>query len=770
MSDNEKEVIGKNPNRILDKMKVSVTSSENRPISFTNKESSYYYTQSHINNHPEHSFFEGLTISQQKIFDGYEIYFNDEVLDKTASILEVFPHMTKRQYRNGIVEEFWMYDKINVLEIGLKNGNPNDLFGIKLKGVKIDNNNSSSGAVYFHTIKRESIHPSNTTYHLAILSTNGSELRYMNKKVVGSDLDGFLIIVGKTIKEVKALIAKYESSSNWKKTRITRIQDIVEKSIGITSNSDSLDLALSWLGVTTDQVVSNQQGFGIYAGLPWFAEYWGRDQFISMPGATLVIGEFEVARKILLSFAKHQDTIRNSKFYGRVPNIVKPGSSDYHTTDGTPRFVIQLLDYVKYSGDKEIISSLYPNVKHSIEGSLKNWTDEKGFLLHEDNETWMDARRNYDKTSYSPRATRANDIQALWYQQLSAGAYFAEYQGDQDFAKKCKKIANKVKANFEREYTSGRQNFIADRLDKNDRPEFILRPNQLFTFELVDNLKLKLTSLRKSWEEMVYPWGTSSLGQNEEFFHPYHLKWDNYHKDEAYHNGTIWVWLNGISMQRMIEFNQIETAFELFENVNRQILNIGVVGGLSENLDAYPDNGQSYPKLTGTYLQAWSNAEHLRIWYQYFLGVRPDLIKDELGLAPRIPKSITELETKASIGRGSIGFSFNRKTDLTNYRYSINGFSGEVIFDLPKYLSQRINVEDGQVLEIAEKGQMIKISLFKSSAKTEIVYSKSLDESDLKLEEQDYIDDMLKNIRFCTPLPPNSHDVLNKQFNGDRGI
>jgi len=91
-------------------------------------------------------------------------------------------------------------------------------------------------------------------------------------------------------------------------------------------------------------------------------------------------------------------------------------------------------------------------------------------------------------------------------------------------------------------------------------------------------------------------------------------------------------------------------------------------------------------------------------------------------------------------------------------------------FILPNQLFSSVVNDIKSSDAIAEKGQMIKISLFKSSAKTEIVYSKSLDESDLKLEEQDYIDDMLKNIRFCTLLPPNSHDVINKQFNGDRGI
>lgn len=157
------------------------------------------------------------------------------------------------------------------------------------------------------------------------------------------------------------------------------------------SSSELLTLALNWLNLTMDQLVTRQQGEGIYAGLPWFNEYWGRDQFIALPGAALVSGQFETAKHILLSFAEFQDTEESSRTFGRVPNILAPQNIDYHTTDGTPRFIIQLQDYVKYSGDTAIITQLYPAVQNSIEGSIRNWVDDKGYLTHKDNETWMDA-------------------------------------------------------------------------------------------------------------------------------------------------------------------------------------------------------------------------------------------------------------------------------------------------------------------------------------------------------------------------------------------
>lgn len=261
------------------------------------------------------------------------------------------------------------------------------------------------------------------------------------------------------------------------------MENLLLQNTYMRSTDETLELAHRWMNITMDQLVTRQQGDGIYAGLPWFNEYWGRDQFISMPGAVLVSGQFETARNILLSFAKFQNTDKDSKFFGRIPNILAPENIDYHTTDGTPRFIIQLQDYVKYSGDTEIIKELYPAVINSIQGSIDHWMDEKGYLMHADNETWMDARDSELK-SYSPRDTRANDIQALWYNQLLAGVYFAEYMNDQVNAEQWKRIAEQLKMNFEKDYRDSQHSYLADRLDKEGKPEFSLRPNQLFAFDM----------------------------------------------------------------------------------------------------------------------------------------------------------------------------------------------------------------------------------------------------------------------------------------------
>ncbi len=356
--------------------------------------------------------------------------------------------------------------------------------------------------------------------------------------------------------------------------REARLQGLLNGRNYVATSDARRTAALRWLRQTMDQLVTRQRGDGIYAGLPWFAEYWGRDSFIALPGALLVTGEFETARAVLTSFAEFQDRDPASRFYGRVPNIVKVDALDYHTVDGTPRFVIALQDYVRYSGDRSIVAELYPAVRASIEGALANWVDDQGLLTHADNESWMDARRAADLVPYSPRGTRANDIQALWHAQLLAGAWFAGLMGDAASQARWRQAAATLASHFQAAFTSVGHDYLADRLKPDGTPDFRLRPNQLYALELLDDPARIARATRVAWENLVFPWGVASLAPSDPFFHPYHLAPDRYHKDQAYHNGTVWLWNNGIAMQRMIELGQVEPAWRLFENMNQQALTL----------------------------------------------------------------------------------------------------------------------------------------------------------------------------------------------------
>jgi glycogen debranching enzyme len=729
----------------LASLPIAVPRAANRVASFTNKAAAFYCAQTHEATHPEYTWFEGLNVAKNRVFGGYDLFVGGQLLDNRRAIATVHPEKLVRQHGPNLQEELWLFDERNLLEIDLTGAS--QPLGIQLKGENVRLLRQADNVAFFSA--REG------NFVLAVAARQPGPLAVQGQRVEAAGT-GFFIACGKDEAEALALIQDgQQHSAALKQARQQRLRHLLETNTFITSNDDSLTRALRWLALTTDQLVSRQQGDGIYAGLPWFNEYWGRDEFISLPGAVLVTGQFATARQILLSFAKYQDLDPKSKFYGRVPNIVNPSNIDYHTTDGTPRFVIALQDYVRYSGDTALVRELYPAVQASIAGALRHWTDARGYLLHEDNETWMDAR-DANKVAYTPRGSRANDIQALWYQQLRAGAYFAAYVHDGASQAQWNKLAEQVKAHFAQDYRAAGHDYLADRLDHQGRADFTLRPNQLFAFDMLENQPFTRQALRKAWTELVYPWGVATLDRHDPQFHPYHLT-PAYHKDAAYHRGTIWPWLNGIAMQRMVEAGQVETAWQLFANSNRQALTRGVVGGLSENLDAYPHPGQAWPTLTGAYLQAWSNAEQLRVWYQYFLGIRPDVPNHLLTLAPRLPAEVKELSYHFAVGQSLVTGQY-RAAPTPAYIYTFNDLASTIEVDMAAFEPVRVAVRPGTVLRVAVVPSQLTIQLLDSKGK--VLSEQTAMPSAARLARQQQADAVLAGVPFCQPLPLASHPVM----------
>lgn len=635
----------------IDALGVKVTPEENREYSYTDKKSGYWYGTTHQET-PE--WWSGWNMAKKRILADYVIGIDDEAIGidhmlnrKEAGECVVFPDRIERHWGHT-KEIFRMFDNVPVLYVEVISSADSIMLTPDL-GHIAEAKYSKDGLFLTPNEapdKRILIAPAGKT----------SFTVYGNGMKTGSDSEGFILTYG-TEDECLALAEKFRKEGRaMTRERRERINGLITEYNRVKTNLPSLDDALDWITITMDELITEQQGKGIYAGLPWFNEYWGRDMFISMPGACLVTGQFETAKQILKDFAELQDKDPESETYGRIPNRANLEGILYNTTDGTPRFVIQALEVAKYSGDIEFLHDLYPAIKTSINASIKNYTDKNGYLTHADADTWMDVKRN--GIPGSPRGNRANDIQALWYAQLMAGSEIASLLDDTGSAEDWSGLATLLASNFERDYCSKDEALIYDHLNADGTPDKQFRPNQLYCFDLVNDDDFKQRVTRRSWEELVYPWGVASLAQWDSQFHPQHENWNYYHKDDAYHNGTIWLWNNGIAMQRMIEYGQIEPAWELFKNMNRQALVEGAVGSLSENADAHPREGQSWVKRSGTFLQAWSNAEHLRTWYQHFLGIRPDLLAGKIIIEPRIPAEITSVETSVKIGDGTLHYSY----------------------------------------------------------------------------------------------------------------
>ena len=628
-----------------DEIGINVTPSESREYSYTDKKSGFWYGRTHQVEPQE--WYSGWNMAKKRVLSDYGLSVDGQDLKRTDASCVVYPDRLVRQWDNA-VETFQLVDNLPIIYIGMETEAQTISCSLNL-GLIAEVKATPEQILFIpHEDKANCIMLAPAKDIPFSTTENGISTT--------ADAGGFILTYGNPAECQELAETFRKNGEKLLQERKERINSLVTEFNPVKSNLPDLDRALDWITITMDELITCQQGNGIYAGLPWFNEYWGRDMFISMPGACLVTGQFDVAKEILMDFAKLQDTNPESETYGRIPNRANLEGILYNTTDGTPRFVIQAYELAQYSGDTEFLADLYPAIKMSIDASIANYTDEKGYLTHADADTWMDVKRN--GIPGSPRGNRANDIQALWYGQLMAGAKIAAILGEEDSAEQWSGIAQMLAANFENDFCNKEGNMVYDHLNADGSADVQLRPNQLYCFDLINDDDFKQKVTRSVWEELVYPWGVASLAQWDLQFHPQHENWHYYHKDDAYHNGTIWLWNNGIAMQRMIEYGQVDTAWELFKNMNRQALVEGAVGSLSENADAHPREGQTWVNRSGTFLQAWSNAEHLRVWYQHFLGIRPDLVHGVIVVEPRIPSEIKSIETSVKVGEGTLHYSY----------------------------------------------------------------------------------------------------------------
>lgn len=431
----------------------------------------------------------------------------------------------------------------------------------------------------------------------------------------------------------------------------------------VQTDNPELDQAIAWAHASLDALVMNQMGVGIYAGLPWFDEFWGRDQFITFPGAVLVSGDFNTARQILAEFARYQDQHPASPTYGRIPNRAQPTDIIYNTTDGTPWFIREMWDYYRYTGDDDFLLQLYPVIKRAALGAMKNWVDKDGLLTHDDADTWMDARG--PEGPWSPRGNRAVEIQQLWLTQLEITERVARMTGDDSFAERIDGVKEQARESFETLFRDPQTGRLYDHLNADGSPDLQIRPNALLVPPLLQKQAFDWQTFRETAPNLVTAAGILSLAQTDPNFHPFHQAPGLYVKDAAYHNGIIWMWNAGPWMSAALDFGQFEMADTLFGDLTNQLLHRGAVGTIAEVSDAWPQTDGEI-RLSGTISQAWSLGEYLRVFYQDILGFRPGLdanAEQSITLRPRLIRGLTDVAFTGYAFHDSFAVAYTNAAD-----------------------------------------------------------------------------------------------------------
>jgi predicted glycogen debranching enzyme len=386
-----------------------------------------------------------------------------------------------------------------------------------------------------------------------------------------------------------------------------------------TSDPHGASVAPAWLQqliLAADQFVVKRSlpeepdGKSIIAGYHWFGD-WGRDTMIALPGLTLATGRPEIAKKILLAFARCVDR-------GMLPNNFPDagGQPEYNTVDAALWYFEAIRQYFETTKDTETVSRLYPVLAEIIGAHQKGTrynihVDEADGLLYagesEVQLTWMDAK--VGDWVVTPRIGKPVEVNALWYNALKTMAKLASVVGKP--AEPFQKMTVMIQKNFS-QFWNRAGGYCYDVIDDphagNDAS---LRPNQIFAVSLPESplsAEQQKAVVDVCARRLLTSHGLRSLAPHEHGYQG-HYGGGLRERDAAYHQGTVWGWLMGpFVLAHLRVYGDHEAAQTFLEPLGMQIFSHGL-GTLSEIFD-----GDAPFTPRGCIAQAWTVAEVLRAW------------------------------------------------------------------------------------------------------------------------------------------------------------
>jgi predicted glycogen debranching enzyme len=368
------------------------------------------------------------------------------------------------------------------------------------------------------------------------------------------------------------------------------------------------------LAAAADQYLARRgEDWTIIAGYPWFTD-WGRDTMISLPGLTLFTGKTEIAKSILRNFARHTDM-------GMLPNrFVDSGEeAEFNTVDATLWFFEAARAYAAVTGDYDFIrQELYPVftqiIEFHVKGTRYNIKVAENSLLNAGAPgaqlTWMDAK--IGDWVVTPRSGKPVEIQALWYNALRIMEDLATRFSDDDRRKKYSLLASLASSTFNRVFWNNDAHCLYDVVNGGP-PDGSIRPNQILAASLHHSM-LSTERARAVVEtverELLTPVGLRTLSRTDSRYRGSYAG-DQYGRDSAYHQGTVWPWLLGPFVSAYVRVNggtpqSRARAHELLRGIEQHLTEAGL-GQISEIFD-----GDAPHRPRGCFAQAWSVAEIMR--------------------------------------------------------------------------------------------------------------------------------------------------------------
>lgn len=280
-------------NRSIRVDSLGITADQNTKwYSYTNKESGFYFGEVRG---PNTAPYQGWTVYNDPVLKDYSIAVGSKELNRDDSRVIVFPDRLVRHYNSGIIETFTLLDEVNAFVVNIQAPEVSDIDFRLLFNSTSDKAFALTGEVPAFVLENKSVPYDNYGRWVGV-GTN-LVIQKIENKMVGEFLSPavfsvhgksatFVVTCGRTrldaSRDAFGILRIYHDLGIARKERM---QTLLDTSFVSTGN-EKFDKALAWAKLSLNALVTDQGMKGIWAGLPWFNNYWGRDTFISLAGAT----------------------------------------------------------------------------------------------------------------------------------------------------------------------------------------------------------------------------------------------------------------------------------------------------------------------------------------------------------------------------------------------------------------------------------------------------------------------------------------------------
>ncbi len=322
-----------------------------------------------------------------------------------------------------------------------------------------------------------------------------------------------------------------------------------------------------------------EQRQGIFAGLPWFFQFWTRDEAIC-----------------LKSFFEINKTKAKQFLFKELELIDNQGHID-GSSDGAGWVFKRASDFLdKDAFNKKEKQTIKQKLEKCIDGLLKYYT-HNGLALSLPQQTWMD--------------TLQRDGARIEIQSLRLNMYQLAFRLFKQI--KYAKLEKQLRKQVQEKFWNGK--YLADGLNPKRMPaasygagDFTIRPNIFLAAYIYPELLKKkewLICFENILSKLWCNWGgITTIDKTSPLFAERHSG----ENSQSYHNGDSWFWVNNLTAIVLYNFDKkkfqkyINKILEISSN---DILWQGIIGHHSELSSA------GYFQAQGSLAQSWSSALYL---------------------------------------------------------------------------------------------------------------------------------------------------------------